>query len=70
MYLSSTGFTASCALDHPGGAVADVVTYRWDSGSSSDFDCTAERTLSHHSNVPNPSDPMCGNYSGLTVTVN
>lgn len=48
-----------------------TATYRWSSGSSADFDCTATQSLSLLSYVPDP-DPSINpcDMSSLTVTVN
>lgn len=44
--------------------------YRWNSGSSSPFDCTATRSLSLHSYVPDPVAQPCANLDSLTITIN
>jgi hypothetical protein len=45
--------------------------YRWNSGSTADFDCTATRTMTlyYYTPDPTPSENPC-NIGGLTVTVN
>lgn len=52
-------------------AYEDVATYRWNSGGTSAFDCTATRTLTNYTYVPDPSYvQLCSNMDALTVTVN
>lgn len=49
----------------------NTAIYRWNSGSSADFDCTATRTLTLYTYTPNP-DPAKNpcDSSALTITVN
>lgn len=48
----------------------DTAIYRWNSGSTSSFDCTATRSLSNYVFTPDPTQSTCANLNGLTITVN
>lgn len=49
----------------------NYATYRWNSGSTADFDCTATRSMTLFTYVPDPtpSENPC-DLSSLTITVN
>ena len=66
---SNKGWVMTINIGVPGTWV-DVVTYRWNSGSSSDFDCTTTRSLTYYAHVPDPFNPVCDGYTALTITVN
>lgn len=53
-----------------GSARTSSAFYRWNSGSGSQLDCTAEQTLGVHTYTPSPTHPMCDNWGNLTLTVN
>lgn len=58
-------------IDPYSGPGSNYAIYRWNSGSTADFDCTATRTLTLNTYVP---DPTAANnpcdISALTITVN
>lgn len=55
--------------NYGGTAYVDEVTYIWNSGSSSAFDCTATQTASYSTHVPGTSGASCL-YSGSSCQVN
>jgi hypothetical protein len=50
--------------------IEDMARYRWNSGSTDDFDCTETHTLTLYLYTPDPSGPLCSGLNSLTVTVN
>jgi hypothetical protein len=59
-----------CPGGFPPPTYSQNAIYQWNSGSSSAFDCTATRSLSLYSYVPDPVTDPCANLNSLTVTVN
>ena len=63
--LELTGYLYSL-----GGIYMDVAVYRWNSGGTSDIDCTASRSLTNFSYTPDPTRSPCANFGALTVSIN
>ena len=65
---TDTGWYVTISLLRGPSWNTDATTYRWASGSSDPFDCTATQSLAHFFTIE--LQDLCTGWTALTVTVN
>lgn len=62
------GWTVRVYVALPGGGIINTITYYWNSGGTTAFDCTATRTLTFYASASLPD--LCSGWSSASCTIN